>query len=474
MAALDAVLLVPKLVWLMVKLAFYLIVNLPMLQYTTWVATTGLVIYCAYDRRLPAELQKIYAARNFQIALTVFMSIVVEIPHYVALVKVVAILTAKVFGLFRSYTGTGILLLDLASIAVLVTFYTESLTAVDKVLSQVGETSQKDDQVYEAAGLLQKSLCPVWLESGEKDVQCYYNIGYFGASDLRDNSVKRLTMHDEGMLDVLTTGWPVGAKRPVVIYIHGGGWDRGHKDHFHTFPKILAERGLIVVNINYRLCEKFPQPAGVKDIKKAIAWTRGAISSFGGDPNFVILSGDSAGGHLAQLAALTPNDEYFQAADQADAARSKADTTVQATLLIAPALDIGNHFGIPGYDRRKRWFTNFVCAGDVAVARRLDPVALLNEKSVAAMPPCLIFHGSSDSLVSPRESKEFQRRYGELANVGEEDDKVKVVIVPGMHHASHMFHSPRTIAISHVAADWVLAQWRDFKSDSRSAATKAA
>lgn len=457
MAYFDTLLFLPRLVWLLVKMVFYLIVNLPMLQYSTWVLLTGFVIYAAHDKRVPAEMQRIYGARKPRLALTVLMSIVVEVPLYVAVIKVLGILTAKVFGLFSSYPGTAVLLLDLASIALLVTFYTESLTAVDKVLSQVADTSQPDDQAFESLSLLQKSLSPIWLESGERDVQCYYNIGYFGASDLRDNSVKRLTMHDEGMLDILTTGWPTTAKRPVVIYVHGGGWNTGHKDQLHTFPKILAERGFVVANINYRLCNKFPQPAGIKDVKKAICWVRSAISAFGGDPEYILLAGDSAGGHLAQLAALTPNDGYFQDIHEADAADPKLDTTVQGTLLIAPALDVGNHFGIPGYAQRKRWFTRFVCEGDDAVAQRLDPVALLNEVSVAAMPPCLIFHGSHDSLVSPRESKHFQERCVEL---GGGADKVKVVSVPGMHHASHMFHSPRTIAISHVAADWALAKWQ--------------
>jgi len=74
----------------------------------------------------------------------------------------------------------------------------------------------------------------------------------------------------------------------------------------------LAELGWVCVAINYRLSPRSTWPDQIVDVKRALAWTKEHIAEYGGDPDWVAITGGSAGGHLSSLAALTPNDPQFQ------------------------------------------------------------------------------------------------------------------------------------------------------------------
>ena len=86
----------------------------------------------------------------------------------------------------------------------------------------------------------------------------------------------------------------------------------------------LAAKGWVCVAINYRLAPRDPFPAQIVDVKKAIAWIRENIAAYGGDPDYIAITGGSAGGHLTALAALTPNDPEWQPGFE------DVDTSVQA------------------------------------------------------------------------------------------------------------------------------------------------
>ncbi len=74
----------------------------------------------------------------------------------------------------------------------------------------------------------------------------------------------------------------------------------------------LAARGWICVSIGYRVSPMHTWPDHIVDVKRALAWVKENIAHYGGDPDFVAITGGSAGGHLSTLAALTPNDPAFQ------------------------------------------------------------------------------------------------------------------------------------------------------------------
>jgi triacylglycerol lipase len=88
--------------------------------------------------------------------------------------------------------------------------------------------------------------------------------------------------------------------RPVLLFVHGGGFVRGDKKQTDNMVVWGVRHGMVGVNINYRLAPKDPWPAGAKDLAAAVAWTRANISKYGGDPDHIILWGHSAGAnHVA-------------------------------------------------------------------------------------------------------------------------------------------------------------------------------
>jgi len=105
---------------------------------------------------------------------------------------------------------------------------------------------------------------------------------------------------------------PGGApsRLPVVVHVHGGGWRRGSRRHplpalGDGFYQGLAGQGIAVAAVDYRLSGEARYPAAADDVRAAVAWVRRALPGYGVMPGPVVLWGDSAGGHLALLAALT-------------------------------------------------------------------------------------------------------------------------------------------------------------------------
>ncbi|MGZ4694409.1 MAG: alpha/beta hydrolase fold domain-containing protein, partial [Acidimicrobiales bacterium] len=95
-----------------------------------------------------------------------------------------------------------------------------------------------------------------------------------------------------------------GARRPVVLQIHGGAWVIGDKrEQGIPLLRYLAARGWVGFNVNYRLSPGATFPDHLIDIKASLAWIRAHADEYGIDPDFVVVTGGSAGGHLTALMA---------------------------------------------------------------------------------------------------------------------------------------------------------------------------
>ncbi len=110
-----------------------------------------------------------------------------------------------------------------------------------------------------------------------------------------------------------------GGDCPVLVWFHGGGLTGGHK----SVPEALKEQGLVVVAVNYRLLPAVTVRDAIDDAAEAVAWTFRNISSYGGSPSRIYVSGHSAGGYLTMM--LGFNREYL--------ARYGADADAIAALL---------------------------------------------------------------------------------------------------------------------------------------------
>lgn len=103
-------------------------------------------------------------------------------------------------------------------------------------------------------------------------------------------------------------------KRPVLLFVHGGGFLRGDKGDNGSWQnanvaRMAAQAGLVGVTINYRLAPDYPWPAGADDVAAAVRWVRTHIAQYGGDPDTIIVAGTSAGAaHVAGLIDRYPGE----------------------------------------------------------------------------------------------------------------------------------------------------------------------
>jgi acetyl esterase/lipase len=105
---------------------------------------------------------------------------------------------------------------------------------------------------------------------------------------------------------------PPAPKRVGVIVIHGGGWTGGSKERvFEKFCLPYLEKGFVVANVEYRLAKAALAPAAVEDVLNAAEWFRVNAPKYGVDKNKIIVTGDSAGGHLALMVGMAPKQAKF-------------------------------------------------------------------------------------------------------------------------------------------------------------------
>lgn len=228
---------------------------------------------------------------------------------------------------------------------------------------------------------------------------------------------------------------PPDAKAPVLVQVHGGAWVLGNKEQ-QAMPLLahMAERGWVCVSINYRLSPRSTWPDHIVDVKRALAWVKANIADHGGDPDFVAITGGSAGGHLASLAALSPNEPSWQPGFE------EADTSVVAAVPF---------YGV--YDWTNRDGTGMVGMEDflgkaVLKTRLEDDRETWDRASTMSWvgpdaPPFMVVHGSNDTLVPVEQARSFVAMLR-----AESKQPVVYAELPGAQHAFEVFDSRRTLA----------------------------
>ena len=234
-------------------------------------------------------------------------------------------------------------------------------------------------------------------------------------------------------LDVYT---PRGGAQdaPVLLQIHGGAWVIGDKGQ-QGLPLMLhlAARGWVCVANNYRLSPRAQFPDHLVDCKLALRWVREHIAEHGGNPDFVVVTGGSAGGHLSALVALTANRPEFQPGFE------DADTSVTACVPFYGVYDLVDMFErrrgpARGAEWFERMFMGTTLADDRAAFERASPITYVSEDA----PPFFAVHGTSDNLVPVSQARRFVEALREKSR-----EPVVYAEVPGASHAFEIFHSVR-------------------------------
>jgi acetyl esterase/lipase len=215
--------------------------------------------------------------------------------------------------------------------------------------------------------------------------------------------------------------------RPVVMYVHGGGWRMGDKDMLAIMagPAELLRRGYVVVSINYRLAPAFKFPAMLEDAKCAVRYLRAHAQGYGLDAAHIGVMGDSAGGHLVSLLGLTDARAGFEGkgwTNESSRVQAVVDLYGPSDFTLGPT-NLNTMAG--------RLFKDAFGPTNATdnVIQRASPVTYISSNA----PPFLIFHGNKDGLVNIEQSRLLFER---LRAAG---DDAQFVVITNYSHGRAAF-----------------------------------
>ncbi len=259
-----------------------------------------------------------------------------------------------------------------------------------------------------------------------------------------------------GLLDVYTSEVTPASGAPVLLQVHGGGWTIGNKDQ-QGLPLMqhLAAKGWVCVAINYRLAPRDPWPAQIVDVKAAIAWIKEHIAEFGGDPDYIAITGGSAGGHLTALAAVTPNAPEFQPGFES------ADTSVQVAVPYYGVYDWAGASGLRSAELMRDTFL----APRIVRRRFADAPEVFEQASPLLRvtpddPDFFVIHGSRDTLVDPGQARAFVQ-----ALRASSKRTVTYAELPGAQHAFDIFPSIRSAHLVRATDRFLHWHWNSWRRE---------
>ena len=253
-----------------------------------------------------------------------------------------------------------------------------------------------------------------------------------------------------------------GTKAPVLLQIPGGAWTvNGRRPQGYPLMGRMAELGWVCVSIDYCKSPRNAWPAHLVDVKRALAWIRENIADYGGDPDFIAVTGGSAGGHLASLVALTANDPRLQPGFE------DADTTVQAAAPYYGAYDLTDPTKM--HEMMMQFLELFVMKEQYADNPELFELASPISHVHRDAPPFFVLHGESDSVIPSVQARAFcaALRGAGAATVGYAE-------LPNANHAFDLFATVRSRLAADAVADFLgVVHGRHVRSRSRALRKRA-
>lgn len=229
---------------------------------------------------------------------------------------------------------------------------------------------------------------------------------------------------------------------PVILHIHGGGFEIGDKRDIHLTPFLQGlERGYAVASVNYRLSGEAIFPSGLQDVKAAIRWLRANSALYHLDRNRMAACGGSAGGYYAAMAGLTANVPEL---DDLSLGNPEYPCHVQAVVdwfgpvdfikmdeqLAASGLGPGDHSEA---DSPESKFLGARISDVPELARRANPITYVH----ADIPPILIQHGRMDAMVPVQQSMSLVDKLVESVR----RDRFEFDILENAGHGDPLFES---------------------------------
>ena len=243
-----------------------------------------------------------------------------------------------------------------------------------------------------------------WAVRFENEYRIVPNITYLTASNY------------DAKLDLYVTRTPE-KPLPTLIWIHGGGWTGGTKESYAGIPAYLA-MGMNVVNVEYRLARVAQAPAAVEDCRCALRWVIQHAKEYGIDVNRIVVSGGSAGGHLALTTGMVP------ASAGLDRQCPGPDNLKVAAIVNWYGISDVNEL-LDGPNMKAYAVTWLGSATDRdQIAKRVSPLAYVR----AGLPPVLTIHGDADPTVPYTQSVRLHKALSDAGVANE------LMTMPGGKH----------------------------------------
>jgi acetyl esterase/lipase len=191
------------------------------------------------------------------------------------------------------------------------------------------------------------------------------------------------------VLDILRPKAQVGSSAPGVIVFHGGGWVHiGKETAYRSLCLPYLERGFVVANVEYRVASQATAPAAVTDALDAAHWFFKHARRYHVDPKRIVVTGGSAGGHLALMVGMTPRSAHLGPVSPVAAVIDGYGITDAVELLSGP--------------HRQFWADEWIPTGPrrVELAQRVSPLTYVRHD----LPPIFIAQGADDSTVPVEQS----------------------------------------------------------------------
>lgn len=186
---------------------------------------------------------------------------------------------------------------------------------------------------------------------------------------------------------------------PVVIHMHGGGWNHGVKESQRGFG-MFFRNNMAVANVEYRMTGDATAPAAVEDVRAALIYILQNANDLNIDKNKIILHGGSSGAHLALTAGYLQNNRMYDSGTKP----YKPEIRILAVIDKYGPADLVE---FAYYGSLKKWLGSKV--NDKKFVASLSPVELVNRNT----PPTFIVHGEADNIVPIAQSEALQKKLEE-------------------------------------------------------------
>ena len=222
--------------------------------------------------------------------------------------------------------------------------------------------------------------------------------------------------YPETKVDVFKpAGWSANAKPkyPGILVIHGGGWTGGTKESMvERWVLPYVEKGFVAVNVEYRLAKAAKAPAAVEDVLKAAQWFEKNAGRLNVDKKRVVVTGGSAGGHLALMVGMTPKK-----------AKLGKPAKIAAVINFYGITDVGDQLQGPNM---RTYAVTWVPEQDgrFALADRVSPKTYVRR----GLPPVLTLHGDKDQTVPYEHGTKITKALRDVGN-----DAELITVVDGRH-----------------------------------------